>query len=226
MRRIEPDRARAAMVASYQAVTDDASKLGEEDLARPSRCLGWSRGDLLFHLLLDAQRALVTFATPAAAEPDVDFASYWAPFQPGADGYLRPARFIRRIASSFESDLAIVALWTETAAAAARAAALLPAEVKVATQGHVLAAADFLATLAVEATIHHLDLTAGETSLAGPSGPGLAVTRETLDGVLGQPVPAGWDDVTYALKATGRAELTDNDRASLGELAARLPLLG
>ncbi|HET9969138.1 MAG TPA: maleylpyruvate isomerase N-terminal domain-containing protein, partial [Streptosporangiaceae bacterium] len=69
MRRIEPDRARAAMVASYQAVTDDVSKLGEEDLARPSRCLGWSRGDLLFHMLLDAQRALVTFATPAAAEP-------------------------------------------------------------------------------------------------------------------------------------------------------------
>jgi hypothetical protein len=44
--------------------------------------------------------------------------------------------------------------------------------------------------------------------------------------VLGQPGPAGWDDVTYALKATGRAELTDNDRASLGELATRLPLLG
>ena len=115
MRRIEPDRARAAMVASYQAVTDDVSKLDEEQLARPSRCLGWSRGDLLFHMLLDAQRALVTFATPAAAEPDVDFASYWAPFQPGADGYLRPARLIRRIASAFESDLAIVALWTERA---------------------------------------------------------------------------------------------------------------
>jgi hypothetical protein len=226
MRRIEPDRARAAMVASYQAVTDDVSKLEEEQLARPSRCLGWSRGDLLFHMLLDAQRALVTFATPADAEPDVDFASYWVPFQPGADGYLRHARLIRRIASAFQSDLAIVGLWTETAAAAARAATLLPAEVKVATQGHVLTAADFLATLAVEATIHHLDLTAGETSLAGPSGPGLAVTRETLDGVLGQPVPAGWDDVTYALKATGRTELTDDDRASLGELAPRLPLLG
>src|SRR5690349_19874502 len=226
MRRIEPDRARAAMVASYQAVTGDVSTLEEDELARPSRCLGWSRGDLLFHLLLDAQRALVTFATPAAGEPDVDFASYWAPFRPRAEGYLRHARFTRRIASAFESDLAIVGLWTETAAAAARAAAALPADVKLATQGHVLAAADFLATLAVEATIHHLDLTAGETSLAGPSGPGLAVTRETLDGVLGQPVPAGWDDATYALKATGRAELTDGDRASLGGLADRLPLLG
>jgi hypothetical protein len=35
---------------------------------------------------------------------------------------------------------------------------------------------------------------------------------ETLDGVLGQPVPASWDDVEYALKATGRAQLTADDR--------------
>jgi hypothetical protein len=103
---------------------------------------------------------------------------------------------------------------------------LLPVDVKVATQGHVLFAADFLATLAVEATIHHLDLAAGDKSLAGPSGPGLAVTRETLDGALGKPVPVGWSDVDYVLKATGRAELTGGDRASLGVLATRFPLLG
>jgi Mycothiol maleylpyruvate isomerase N-terminal domain len=92
MRRIEPDRARAAMVASYQAVTSDAGNLGEDQLARPSLCQGWSRADLLFHLLLDAQRALVTFATPAAGEPDVDFVSYWAPFRPGGEGYGDRAR--------------------------------------------------------------------------------------------------------------------------------------
>jgi hypothetical protein len=103
---------------------------------------------------------------------------------------------------------------------------LLSADVTVATQGHVLFAVDFLATLAVEATIHHLDLVAGDKRLAGPSGPGLAVTRETLDGALGQPVPVAWDDVDYVLKATGRAELTDGDRASLGVLASRFPLLG
>jgi uncharacterized protein (TIGR03083 family) len=226
MRRIEPARARAAMVASYQAVTSDAGRLGEDELARPSFCQGWSRADLLFHLLLDAQRALVTFATPAAGEPDVDFVSYWAPFRPGAEGYDEHARLVRRVASSYRSDLVIVALWTETAAAAARAAAALPAGAKLATQGHVLSAADFLATLAVEATIHHLDLAAGDGNLAGPSGPGLAVTRETLDGALGQQVPAGWDDVTFVLKATGRAELTDGDRTRLGALAARFPLLG
>jgi uncharacterized protein (TIGR03083 family) len=220
VRRIEADRARVAMMASYQAVTDDVGKLRDNELAWPSRCQGWSRADLLFHMLLDAQRALVTF------EPDVDFVSYWVPFRPGAEGYAGHARFVRRVASSYQSDLVIAAQWAETAAAATHAAALLPADVKVATQGHVLYAADFLATLAVEATIHHLDLAAGDKSLAGPSGPGLAVTRETLDGALGQPVPVGWNDVDYLLKATGRAELTDGDRASLGVLATRFPLLG
>jgi hypothetical protein len=38
----------------------------------------------------------------------------------------------------------------------------------------VLVAGDFLATLAVEATIHHLDLVTGDQNLSGPSGPGLA----------------------------------------------------
>jgi hypothetical protein len=177
-------------------------------------------------MLLDAQRALVTFATPATGTADVDFVSYWAPFHPGADGYDVHARFVRRAASAYRSDLAIVAQWSETAAAAAYAATTLPADAKVATRGHVLAAGDFLATLTVEATIHHLDLVAGDQAHAGPSGPGLAVTRETLDGVLGQPVPAGWDDVGYALKATGRARLTADDRTRLGALADRFPLLG
>jgi Mycothiol maleylpyruvate isomerase N-terminal domain len=214
------------MVASYQAVTDDAGKLDDDALALPSGCRGWSRGDLLFHMLLDAQRALVTFATPANGEADVDFISYWAPFRPGVEGYAEHARFVRRVSSSYRSDLVIAGLWAETATAAAYAAATLPAEVRIATQGHVLLAGDFLATLAVEATVHHLDLVAGDDSLAGPSRPGLAVARETLDGLLGEPVPVGWDDVDYVLKATGRAGLTAADRAGLGVLAARFPLLG
>ena len=226
VRRMDFDRARVAMVASYRVVTDDMGKLGEDELAQPSRCRGWSRADLLFHLLLDAQRALVTFATPAADEPDVDFVSYWAPFRPGGEGYDAHARFVRRAASSYRSDLEIARLWAETATAAARAAQTLPADLKLATQGHVLYAGDFLATLAVEATIHHLDLVVGNDSLVGPSGPGLAIVRETLDGALGEPVPIGWDVVDYVLKATGRAELTADDRARLGGLVARFPLLG
>jgi hypothetical protein len=55
---------------------------------------------------------------------------------------------------------------------------------------------------------------------------GLAVARETFDGILGEPVPVGWDDVRYALKAGGRTELTAGDRVGLGVLADRFPLLG
>jgi len=218
------------MAAAYQAVSADLARLTEEDLARPSACLGWTRADLLYHLLLDAQRALVTLATPSAAPPDVDFVSYWVPFRPGAKGYDAHARFVRRAAAAYQSDLMIVTLWTETAAAAVRAASTLAGDIagdtNVATQGHVLAAADFLATLTVEATVHHLDLLAGDPALAGPSGPGLTVTRETLDGLLGGPVPAAWDDVGYVRKATGRAPLTPDDQVCLGSLAGRFPLLG
>ncbi|MGD0701743.1 MAG: maleylpyruvate isomerase N-terminal domain-containing protein [Trebonia sp.] len=226
MPHLDAERAQLAVAASYQAVTADLGDLTEEDLARPSRCRGWTRADLLYHMLLDAQRALVTFATPADGVADVDFVSYWAPFRPDAEGYDAHAGFVRRAASAYRSELVIVAQWRETGAAAAYAATALPADAKVATQGHVLAAGDFLGTLAVEATIHHLDLVAGDPALAGPSGLGLNVTRETLDGVLGQPVPTSWDDVSYALKATGRAQLTADDRTRLGTLADRFPLLG
>jgi uncharacterized protein (TIGR03083 family) len=142
------------MTASYRAVTADVERLDGQELSRPSRCLGWTRADLLYHLLLDAQRALVTFATPTAGLADVDFVSYWAPFRAGSEGYDAHARLVRRAAAAYSSDLLIVAQWRETAAAAAHAAAALSTEAKLATQEHVLAAGDFLATLAVEATIH------------------------------------------------------------------------
>jgi uncharacterized protein (TIGR03083 family) len=171
------------MAASYRAVTSDVERLDEEELARPSRCLGWTRADLLYHILLDAQRALITFASPATQTPDVDFVSYWAPFRPGAAGYAVHARFVRRSAAAYRSDLVIAAQWKETAAAAAHAATALAADAKIATQGHVLTAGDFLATLVVEVTIHHLDLVVGDQGLAGPSGPGLAVARYTFDGI-------------------------------------------
>jgi hypothetical protein len=101
------------------------------------------------------------------------------------------------------------------------AAGALPGDLNLSTQGHVLAVGDFLATLTAEATIHHLDLLSSD-----PDAEGLAVVRQTLDGILGQRVPAPWDDIAYALKATGRSMLTPGDHELLGQLAGRFPLLG
>jgi hypothetical protein len=223
---INGELARSAMTAAYRALTADVCRLGEEDLAAASRCRGWMRADVLFHVLLDAQRALVTFATPAPGEPDADFVSYWEPFRPGLAGSAEHARFVRRVSACYPSSLEIARQWAETAAAAVHAASELPAGQMVATQGHVLAAADFLVTLAVEATIHHLDLQAGAGGLAGPAALGLTAVRATLDGILGGPAPTTWDDVTYALKGTGRSAFSPAENDQLGALAARFPLLG
>ena len=89
----------------------------------------------------------------------------------------------------------------------------------------MLTVPDFVSTLLVEATVHHLDLLVG---LEGPlpAAGALAVTRRVLDGLLGQPLPAEWDDVPAVLAGTGRRALDPDDRELLGESADRFPLFG
>jgi hypothetical protein len=119
-----------------------------------------------------------------------------APFRPGDADH---AKFVRRVAASYPSNVEIARQWAETAAAVVHAPNALSAGQRVAAQGHELAIGDSLATLAVEATIHHLDL-AADAQLRGSRTEGLAVVRHTLDGILDRPVPADWDDTAYALK--------------------------
>jgi hypothetical protein len=94
----------------------------------------------------------------------------------------------------------------------------------VTTQGHALTVADFAATLAVEAAVHYLDLTVALPGTPAPEPASLALVRRVLGGLLGAPVPALWDDVTAALKGTGREPLTEADRQALGPSAGKLPL--
>lgn len=200
------------LAAVYGDITRHVSELGPAGLARPSRCAGWTVGDVLYHQLLDARRALVTFASPAEDEPDVDEVTYWRDFQPGDDdGH---AEHVRRVAAAY-SDGALGREWRDTAAAAVRAARDCP-YAKVTTQGHVLRVEDFVSTLVFEATIHHLDMTD-----EAPAPGALRVVRRVLDGLLGGTVD--WDDRTYALKGTGREPLTAEERATYGD---RFPLTG
>ena len=215
----------ALLTQVYDGVTACVRALDDEGLAAPTRT-DWSVTELLFHLLLDAQRALVTLATPADQPPDTDAVSYWRDWNPGqGDGGASHAEFVRVAASAYSSPRVLVEHWSETAAAAGRAALLAPLDDVVATQGHRLALPDFLSALVVEGAIHQLDLTA---HVPGPLVPpaALAEVRRVLDGLLGRPAAADWTDEEYALKGTGRVALTDQDRADLGDLAARFPLLG
>ncbi|TDV41425.1 maleylpyruvate isomerase N-terminal domain-containing protein [Actinophytocola oryzae] len=207
------------LAAIYTQVTDVVSPLGESDLGRPSRCAGWTVGDVLYHLLLDARRALVTLASPSDGDPDVDEVTYWRSFRPGGEGYDNHAEHVRQVTAAYPPG-ALGREWRDTAAAAVRAAQACLYE-KVTTQGHVLRTEDFVSTLVFEAAIHYLDMT---VDLPGAPPPDLTPTRAVLDGLLGATV--GWDDETYALKGTGRLPLSPADEAELGELSTRFPLTG
>jgi Mycothiol maleylpyruvate isomerase N-terminal domain len=223
------------LAASYRNVSSVADDLTEATALRPSRCAGWSVADVLYHQLLDARRALRTFATPSAAPPDVDAVSYWLPFSAGSGdpaepfslGAARHARHVR-IASAAYSPVELAWEWGETSAAALRAARACT-HAAVATQGHTLLTGDFVSTLAVEACVHYLDITPGQP--APPSAAsGLALARSVLTGLAGASPgtvwPADWTDEKCVLIGTGRSVPNESDTAALGSVAGRLPLLG
>lgn len=211
----------------YGSFTRAVEGLAKEDFARPTRAEGWSVRDLLFHQLLDAQRALVAFASPTSAEPDVDEVSYWNDYRPGqGDWSAGHADFVRVASSAYADPQTLVGHWRTTSEAAVRAASMANPSGLVETQGHVLTVTDFVSTLVLETTVHLLDLTVDLPSAPSPSPAALALVRSVLESLFGGPLPARWDGTECALKGTGRLPLTEADRADLGDRAGAVPLLG
>ncbi|MEU3845305.1 maleylpyruvate isomerase N-terminal domain-containing protein [Streptomyces sp. NPDC028635] len=215
----------AALRAAYGAFAEVVATLGDDASWLPTGCTGWAARDLVFHCLSDAQRALVALHTPVSAPPDRDAVTYWHAWAPDPVGAAHGRRWARVSASMFLDFGQLRELYLETAAATVTAGAAADPARAVCTQGHVLTAGDLLITLAVEATVHHLDLTVSLPGAARPAPEGLAAVRATLDGLLGRPVPLDWSDEHYARAATGRAPLTREERRALGSDAERLPLL-
>jgi uncharacterized protein (TIGR03083 family) len=221
--RTDPDPARVVREA-YGALAEVVRPLGDEESWLPTDCAGWAVRDLVFHLLGDAQRALVALHTPAGEQPDRDAVTYWRDWTPDPVGAAHGRRWNRVAASMFLDFGQLKESYLETAAATVTAAATAESHRRVRTQGHVLTAGDLLTTLGVEATVHHLDLTVALAAAPGASPAGLTAVRATLDGLLGRPVPLAWSDEHYARAATGRAGLTADERQALGADANRFPL--
>jgi hypothetical protein len=169
-------------------------------------------------------RALVTLNSPADGPPVVGAVDYWRPdtppFEP-ADGLWEV-----RVAASVQGGLpAILRRHRAAAAAVLVAAERVPEGGIVGKQGAAMELPDVFSTMVVEAAVHHLDLVAG-LDRPGPSPGPLAEVRRVLEGLLGTPLPSGWDDVTAARRGTGRQPLTAADRAELGDRAGAFPLFG
>ncbi|MFI7596469.1 maleylpyruvate isomerase N-terminal domain-containing protein [Actinoplanes sp. NPDC049681] len=225
---MKPPAPAAALDAAYSGLTAVVRDLADADLLLPTACRGWTVADLLLHVTLDAQRALVALHTPADGPPDVDSVTYWRSF-PGsgnAEAAAAHAQWVRRAAAAYERPSGVVGRWTETAPAAVHAARTADPAGFVSTQDHVLAVPDFVATLVTEAVIHHLDLIASLPGAAGPPQDAVAVTLSTMEGLAGPGgLPAEWAPAEALRKSSGRDELTAADRQALGARADQFPLI-
>jgi uncharacterized protein (TIGR03083 family) len=222
------ERARDAFLAEYGLLDELAASLGDEQLLLASRCRGWTVGDVLCHLHIGMEEILVGYASPTDRPADTDFASYWRDCcgDDGGELDLGHARFVRLVASAYVRPGALVGRLRRAMGAVRRLTGAADGAVLLDFQEHVLPVGDFLATWVVEAAVHHLDLTVELPQAPPPAPESLAVTRDTLDALLGHQAPAGWDDTAYALKGTGRLPLTPAERQELGPLADRFPLFG
>ncbi|MBM7774959.1 hypothetical protein JOD54_005163 [Actinokineospora baliensis] len=212
----------ALFALSWTALRKAVADLSDEDFARPSGCRGWLVRDLVCHLVLDAQDVLITLVTPAETEPTVDATSYWRLVDPPTGDDPLDA-LIPRLAAAYGDPALLKFHLDDIGSAAGRAAEFADRTDLVSTRGEVLTVNDYLAAYVLEWTLHHLDLTAHLPSSVDP--PALMPARLALERIAGVPLPASMSDKDALLVGTGRRAATDQEKAALGDLAARLPLV-
>jgi uncharacterized protein (TIGR03083 family) len=212
---------RTVLDDAYDALAATVAAVDDEAAWAPTGCRGWCVRDLVHHLHADASRALVAVHSPATGPVDCDAVAYWRGWgvDPDRDELTRRAT---RIESGVRSWAALRDSYLEVAAAARCAVGRADPAAVVSTQDHALSVADLASTLAVEATLHHLDLIA-HLELPTPSPAGLQEVRRVVEALLEHPLP-GWSDERVALVGTGRAAPTADEISDLGPATDRLPV--
>ncbi|MFF4208184.1 maleylpyruvate isomerase N-terminal domain-containing protein [Streptomyces sp. NPDC001796] len=209
---------------SWTALRAAVADIPDEDFERPSGCAGWLVRDLVCHLVIGAQDVLITLVTPAETEPTVDAVGYWNLVEPptGEDPL---EALIPRLAAAYGEPRWLKFHFDDVGSAAGRAAELADPAVRVSTRDEVLTVGEYLSAYVLEWSLHHLDLIAYLPSAAEPPGETLAAARALLEKIAGTPLPASFPDKDALLIGTGRRTPTDEEKAALGDFAARLPLV-
>lgn len=217
---------RTAMLAGLEGFLRAVEGLSDDDFLAATRCRGWCVADLVVHVHLGLQEMLLGFLTPTKALPDTDSATYWTGSAPGQDdeaGPLGQVRFVRLLAAAYSRPSGLVAHLRPTVAAVVLATTEL-APGSVASQGRVLRTGDFLAIWAAELAIHQLDL-GRELDISPPAPSAAAMARQTVEALAGGAFGVGWSDAEVILVGTGRIMPTASQRAALGSMVDRLPVL-
>ncbi len=204
----------------YADLADLATSLDEVESWRSTGCPGWAVRDLVFHLLGDAQRALVALATPAEP-PDRTAVTYWDDSPGRSDPDSRQLRSLRTMASAWKLEH-LTSTFAQTSRAVITLARRADPAAGAATQGHVLTTEDLLRTLITEAVVHHLDLIQ-DLDRPGPDPAGVELVATVLDLRLGRAAPG--EKLAWVQLGTGRRSVADADLTWLGVDADRLPLI-
>jgi hypothetical protein len=104
----------------------------------------------------------------------------------------------------------------------------IPAERVIKRSGHSrMTFGEFVASRNLEFGVHTMDIAHAVGAPEGVQPAAAAVITGILDGLLEEAVPASleWDATTYILTGTGRRQLTGDERAKLGALSMKFPLL-
>jgi hypothetical protein len=210
---------------SWTALRAAVVELSDQDLEQPSGCAGWLVRDLVCHLVIDAQDVLITLVTPAETEPTRDAVTYWevAETPPTGDDPLDALTV--RLAAAYGEPWLLKFHLDDVGSAAGRAAELASPDARVSTRDQVITVGDYLSAYVMEWTLHHLDLIAHLPDAAGPPAESLAGAREMLEKIAGAPFPASLSDTDALLVGTGRRPPTAEEKAELGALAVKLPLV-
>ena len=172
------DVGRIACAESIAAFLRAADGFSEYELLGGSRCHGWTRLDVVVHVIAGWQEMLTGLVSPVDLRPTVDAATYWSAFasEYGGEDPVLALMSQRRRAALYTRPAAAKAQLHDVAAAVLRGVAGLE-DTAYAWQGHVFAAGDFAAVWAVEDVVHHLDLRGKEP--APGSALGLAPARRS-----------------------------------------------
>ena len=209
---------RTACAESIEALLRAAEGFSEHELLGASRCHGWTRLDVLTHVIGGWQEMLAGLVSLVDAEPTVDAASYWTAFadESFSEDRVATLMFQRRRTDLYARPASVIAHLNEVGEALTRGVGGLP-DRACRWQGQVFAPGDFLAVWAVEDVVHHLDLQSPEP----PPASALGLSRATIEALLGEPLPRSWTDEEATLIGTGRSPVP------VGlSLADRLPAFG
>jgi uncharacterized protein (TIGR03083 family) len=211
--------ARAACAESVRALLRTVDGMSELELLDASRCRGWTRLDVVVHLVGGWHEMLGGLVSPVDDTPTVDSASYWTAFTDEFhdDDPVPTLMAQRRRTAAYERPASACEQLRDVGAAVLRGIDAMP-DRRCLWQGHVFDPGDFLTVWVVEHVVHHLDLLSQER----PPADGLRLARRTIEALVDEPLPGSWSDVTATLVGTGRESVP----GEAAHLASRLPALG